>query len=36
MELWSVLSSAVLGAINMLELGLKEPVLSPKGIALSK
>ena len=35
-EIWSVLSSAVLGAINMLEHGMKEPLLSPKGISLSK
>ena len=31
-----MLSSSVLGAIHLLEMGLKEPVLSPKGIGLSK
>ena len=31
-----MLSSSVLGAIHLLEMGLKEPVLSRKGIGLSK
>jgi hypothetical protein len=35
-EIWSVLSSCVLGAITLLEKGCKEPVLSPKGIGLSR
>ena len=35
-ELWSVISSCVTGALSLIEGGFKEPILSPKGIMLTE
>ena len=35
-ELWSVLSSCIMGTFSLLQMGLKEPILSPKTISLTK